>query len=96
MWARRAASTHQPVVVAMADAHLRHAVEIAQQGLPFRREAGFARQVFQCHFCMASARKEQNTCPRIAASDDWKIDRVRITAFGGRLASERSDRKPER
>ena len=30
---------------------------------------------------MASARKEQNTWPRIAASEEWKIGRVRITAL---------------
>ena len=33
------------------------------------------------HFCMASARKEQNTWPRIAASEEWRIGRVRSTAL---------------
>jgi hypothetical protein len=33
------------------------------------------------HFCIVSARNEQNTCPRMAASEEWKIGRVRITAL---------------
>ena len=43
----RGVGAHQPVGVAMADAHLLQAIEIAQQVLPFRREAGLARQVVE-------------------------------------------------
>src|SRR5271168_4994033 len=32
-------------------------------------------------FCIDSARKEQKTWPRMAASDEWKIGRVRMIAL---------------
>ncbi len=37
----------QPVGAAMANAHLGEAVEIAQEVLPFRREAGFTREIVE-------------------------------------------------
>jgi len=33
-------SVHQPVVVAMPDAHMLQAIEVAQKRLPFRDDAG--------------------------------------------------------
>src|SRR5580693_6963932 len=44
---RGGVGAEQPVGAAMADAHLGEAVEIAQEVLPFRREAGFAREIVE-------------------------------------------------
>ena len=56
------------------DRHRAEASSILAQCPPWRDRSSR-------HFCMASARKEQNTWPRIAASEEWKIGRVRITAL---------------
>ena len=70
----------------MADAQLLQAVEIAQEVLPFLDEAGLAREVVE--MLIDSARKEQKTCPRMAASEEWKIGRVRMIALVLRKSSE--------
>jgi hypothetical protein len=43
----RGAGAHQPVVAAMADAHLLQLVELAQQRLPLRHDPGVAAKIFQ-------------------------------------------------
>ena len=64
----------------MTNTHSCEAVEIAQEVLPFRNEAGLAQEIVEM-FLIASARNEQNTWPRIAASEQWKIGRVRMIAL---------------
>jgi hypothetical protein len=62
----------------MADAYTLHAIEVTQKRLC--RPPTSRPQVFQA-FLHGSARINQNTRPRIAASEQWKIGRVRITAL---------------
>jgi len=64
---------------AMADARLGEAVEIAQRILPFQREASFAREVVE--MLLHRKRQENKKDPRMAASDEWKIGRVRMIAL---------------
>jgi hypothetical protein len=65
----RSVGAHQPIGAAMADAHFCETVEVTQEVLPFRNEAGFAQEVVEM-LCIASARNEQKTCPRMAASEE--------------------------
>ena len=44
---RRGVGSHEPVGAAVVNAHLLQSAEIAQQLLPFRREAGLAREVVE-------------------------------------------------
>jgi hypothetical protein len=60
---------HQPIGAAMRNAGMLQPIEIAQQVLPFRRDAGFTREIIEM-LCIARARNEQNTWPRMAASDE--------------------------
>jgi hypothetical protein len=48
----------QPIIVAMADAHLLQAIEIAKKYLPFRHNASLARQVFQA---LLHSKREERT-----------------------------------
>src|SRR5271169_3179202 len=77
---------HEPVGAATADAHLGETVEVAQEVLPFRNEAALAQGSSRC-FCIASTRNEQKTWPRMAASEEWKIGRVRMIALVRRKRS---------
>ena len=43
----RCVGAHQPVGAAMADAHFGEAVEVSQEVLPFRNEAGLAQEVIE-------------------------------------------------
>jgi hypothetical protein len=65
----RSVDAHQPIGAAMADAHFCETVEVAQEVLPFRNETASRRRSSRC-FCIASARNEQKTCPRMAASEE--------------------------
>ena len=70
----------------MPDARLGEAVEIAKEVLPFRNETGLAQEIVKM-LCIASARNEQETWPRMAASEEWKIGRVRMIALVRRKRS---------
>src|SRR5271157_2426524 len=48
---RRGVGAHEPVGGSVMDAHLLQSVEVAQQLLPFRREAGLAGEVANIHIC---------------------------------------------
>ena len=78
VWGRVRA--HQPIGPAMLETHILQPVEIAQQLVPFRRNARFAQKVVEM-LLHREGRKEQNTWPRMAASEEWKIGRVRMIAL---------------
>jgi hypothetical protein len=59
----RDAGADEPIVVPMAEAHLLQAIEIAHKRLPFGTMPAL-RDRSSRYFCMASARKKQNTWPR--------------------------------
>ena len=59
----RGVSAHEPVGGSVVDAHLLQAVEIAQQLLPFRREAGLAGEVVE----MLLHRQRQEGAEDVAA-----------------------------
>ena len=60
---RRGVGAHEPVGGSVVDAHLLQSVEIAQQLLPFRREAGLADEIIE----MLLHRQRQEGAEDVAA-----------------------------
>src|ERR1700674_31635 len=79
----RGVGAHEPVGGSVADAHLLQAIEIAQQLVPFRGEAGLAGEVVE----MLLHRQRQEGAENMAAAEEWKIGRGRMIALVRRKRS---------
>ena len=71
---------HQPIGAAMLETHILQPVEIAQQILPFRRGARFTQEVVEM-LLHREGQKGTEHMATDAASDEWKIGRVRMIAL---------------
>jgi len=61
----------------MLETHILQPVEIVQQFLPFWRDARFAQEIID----MLLHREGRERTKHMAASDEWKIGRVRMIKF---------------
>jgi uncharacterized protein Usg len=71
---------HQPIDAAMLETHILQPVEVAQQFPPFRRDASFTQEVVEMLLHREGQERAEHMA-RMAASDEWKIGRVRMIAL---------------